>query len=133
MLYSSGLGPFITSIFFHQRYGPPPSYPHLKIPGLNAPIPRGASFGYHPGGWGKPPVDEVHFLYSLFFSSFDFWIIMGFWIFIFIKGLSHPFSPHWPLFLSAPKQYGRPLYGDVFGVHQQDQPNYEVDLHRSFM
>ncbi|PNY12394.1 splicing factor 3B subunit 2-like protein [Trifolium pratense] len=69
-----------------QRYGPPPSYPHLKIPGLNAPIPPGASFGYHPGGWGKPPVDE----------------------------------------------FGRPLYGDVFGVHQQDQPNYEVGLHKSF-
>ena len=30
----------------------------------------GASFGYHPGGWGRPPVDE----------------------------------------------YGRPLYGDVFGA-----------------
>lgn len=41
-----------------QRYGPPPSYPSLKIPGLNAPIPSGASFGFHPGGWGKPPVDE---------------------------------------------------------------------------
>eukprot|EP00873_Tetraselmis_striata_P035015 jgi/Tetstr1/455279/TSEL_042115.t1 len=41
-----------------QRYGPPPSYPALKLPGLNAPIPAGASFGYHPGGWGKPPVDE---------------------------------------------------------------------------
>ncbi|GAQ83827.1 splicing factor 3B subunit 2 [Klebsormidium nitens] len=41
-----------------QRYGPPPSYPSLKIPGLNAPIPEGASFGYHPGGWGKPPVNE---------------------------------------------------------------------------
>ncbi|KAL4138517.1 hypothetical protein PRIC2_002022 [Phytophthora ramorum] len=41
-----------------QRYGPPPAYPNLKIPGLNAPIPEGASFGYHPGGWGKPPVDE---------------------------------------------------------------------------
>jgi hypothetical protein len=25
---------------------------------LNAPIPPGAAFGYHPGGWGKPPVDE---------------------------------------------------------------------------
>ena len=23
-----------------QRYGPPPSYPNLKIPGLNAPIPE---------------------------------------------------------------------------------------------
>ncbi|ODN06642.1 Splicing factor 3B subunit 2 [Orchesella cincta] len=57
-----------------QRYGPPPSYPHLKIPGLNAPIPDGCSFGYHAGGWGKPPVDEM----------------------------------------------GRPLYGDVFGVMNQD-------------
>lgn len=42
-----------------QRYGPPPSYPSLKIPGLNAPIPDGCSFGYHAGGWGKPPVDEA--------------------------------------------------------------------------
>jgi splicing factor 3B subunit 2 len=41
-----------------QRYGPPPSYPSLKIPGLNAPIPSGATYGYHPGGWGKPPVNE---------------------------------------------------------------------------
>eukprot|EP00800_Vazella_pourtalesii_P002583 TRINITY_DN12502_c0_g2_i1.p1 TRINITY_DN12502_c0_g2~~TRINITY_DN12502_c0_g2_i1.p1 ORF type:complete len:558 (-),score=156.00 TRINITY_DN12502_c0_g2_i1:65-1696(-) len=56
-----------------QRYGPPPSYPNLKIPGLNAPIPEGALFGYHLGGWGKPPVDE----------------------------------------------YGRALYGDVFGTQQQ--------------
>ena len=41
-----------------QRYGPPPSYPNLKIPGLNAPLPKGASFGYHLNGWGKPPVDN---------------------------------------------------------------------------
>ncbi|SNX86728.1 probable Splicing factor 3b, subunit 2 [Melanopsichium pennsylvanicum] len=41
-----------------QRYGPPPSYPHLQIPGLNAPIPQGAQWGFHPGGWGRPPVDE---------------------------------------------------------------------------
>uniref|UniRef100_A0A915IHX4 PSP proline-rich domain-containing protein n=1 Tax=Romanomermis culicivorax TaxID=13658 RepID=A0A915IHX4_ROMCU len=41
-----------------QRYGPPPSYPNLKVAGLNAPIPEGCSFGYHAGGWGKPPVDE---------------------------------------------------------------------------
>jgi splicing factor 3B subunit 2 len=41
-----------------QRFGPPPSYPHLKIPGLNAPIPVGCEWGYHPGGWGKPPLDE---------------------------------------------------------------------------
>jgi len=53
-----------------QRYGPPPSYPSMRIPGLNAPIPAGTQFGFQPGGWGKPPVDE----------------------------------------------YGRPLYGDVFGT-----------------
>ncbi|THG15261.1 hypothetical protein TEA_029703 [Camellia sinensis var. sinensis] len=47
----------------------------------SSPIPLGASFGYHPGGWGKPPVDE----------------------------------------------YGRPLYGDVFGVQLQEQPNYEEE------
>jgi len=65
-----------------QRYGPPPSYPTLRIQGLNAPIPEGASFGYHPGGWGKPPVDE----------------------------------------------YGRPLYGDVFGAAARAaglEPRYE--------
>lgn len=41
-----------------QRYGPPPSYPQLRIAGLNAPIPVGAHWGFHPGGWGKPPADE---------------------------------------------------------------------------
>lgn len=40
-----------------QRYGPPPSYPNARIPGLNAPLPQGSSYGYHVGGWGKPPVD----------------------------------------------------------------------------
>ncbi|OAA65064.1 splicing factor 3b [Cordyceps fumosorosea ARSEF 2679] len=43
-----------------QRYGPPPSYPNLKIPGLNAPPPPGGAWGFHPGGWGKPPVDEFN-------------------------------------------------------------------------
>ncbi|GAO46271.1 DUF382-domain-containing protein [Saitoella complicata NRRL Y-17804] len=43
-----------------QRFGPPPSYPSLRIPGLNAPIPSGAQWGFHPGGWGKPPVDEFN-------------------------------------------------------------------------
>lgn len=41
-----------------QRYGPPPSYLHMRIPGLNAPIPVGASFGFGPGQWGHPPVNE---------------------------------------------------------------------------
>lgn len=59
-----------------QRYGPPPSYPKLRIPGLNAALPEGARWGYHPGGWGKPPVDE----------------------------------------------FGRPLYGDVFGTAPPEPP-----------
>ncbi|KAJ2720557.1 hypothetical protein GGI07_004521 [Coemansia sp. Benny D115] len=42
-----------------QRHGPPPSYPSLVIPGLNAPIPAGAQWGFHPGGWGRPPVDQL--------------------------------------------------------------------------
>jgi splicing factor 3B subunit 2 len=42
-----------------QRFGPPPSYPVLKIPGLNAPPPPGSDWGFHPGGYGKPPVDEA--------------------------------------------------------------------------
>jgi len=57
-------------LFNMQRYGPPPAYPKLKIPGVNCPIPPGARYGFGPGEWGKPPVDE----------------------------------------------YGRPLYGDVFGT-----------------
>jgi splicing factor 3B subunit 2 len=28
-----------------QRFGPPPSYPHLKIPGLNAPLPESGNYG----------------------------------------------------------------------------------------
>ena len=42
-----------------QRYGPPPAYPNMKIPGLNAPIPVGAKYGYQINEWGKPPVDEL--------------------------------------------------------------------------
>jgi splicing factor 3B subunit 2 len=40
-----------------QRYGLPPSYPGLKLPGLNAEIPAGCRFGYGPGEWGKPHLD----------------------------------------------------------------------------
>lgn len=75
MTSESSPPPYLVNM---QRYGPPPSYPTLKIPGLNAPIPSGASFGYQAGGWGKPPVDE----------------------------------------------YGRPIYGDVFGLTRQNDDMY---------
>ena len=42
-------------LFNMQRFGPPPAYPHLKVPGVNAPLPPGAVWGYHPGGWGRAP------------------------------------------------------------------------------
>merc|ERR1712039_929599 len=52
-----------------QRYGPPSSYPGLKIPGLNVPIPTGCRFGYGPGEWGKPNVNlNCRMLYG---DSFD--------------------------------------------------------------
>lgn len=115
-LYRSYIPLYLSVWFYDQRYGPPPSYPHLKIPGLNAPIPYGASFGYHPGGWGKPPVDEVSsccclsgfcviFLAPLLFSSFVY-----FFVYVFV----------------IDQQFGRPLYGDVFGIQQRPQLNYEV-------
>lgn len=72
------------------RYGPPPSYPNLKIPGLNAPIPEGCSFGYHAGGWGKPPVDEKGKpLYGDVFgtSSLDTDVCISLLIFIILEDL----------------------------------------------
>uniref|UniRef100_A0A8V5GZJ8 Uncharacterized protein n=1 Tax=Melopsittacus undulatus TaxID=13146 RepID=A0A8V5GZJ8_MELUD len=36
---------------------PPPWL--IAMQRLNSPIPEGCSFGYHAGGWGKPPVDET--------------------------------------------------------------------------
>ncbi|KIV98437.1 uncharacterized protein PV09_09746 [Verruconis gallopava] len=41
-----------------QRFGPPPSYPALRIPGVNCPPPAGSSWGFGPGQYGKPPVDD---------------------------------------------------------------------------
>ena len=42
-----------------QRYGPPPTFPRdARIPGLTAPLPSPeCQYGFHPGGWGKPPLD----------------------------------------------------------------------------
>ena len=48
--------PWLVSM---QRFGPPPAFPNLRIPGLSAPLPPGAVYGTHPGGWGRPPVDAA--------------------------------------------------------------------------
>lgn len=42
-------------LFNMQRFGPPQAYPNLRLPGVNAPLPPGAVWGYHPGGWGRAP------------------------------------------------------------------------------
>jgi splicing factor 3B subunit 2 len=57
-------------LFKMQQFGPPPAYPGLRIPGVNAPLPPGAQYGPPPTGWGTPPLDN----------------------------------------------FGRPLYGDVYGT-----------------
>ena len=46
--------PYLHSM---QRFGPPPAYPHQRIPGVNAPIPLGARWGFNINEWGKPPID----------------------------------------------------------------------------
>lgn len=69
-------------LFNMQRFGPPPSYPNLKIPGVNWPIPEGCRYGQSEGEWGKPPVDE----------------------------------------------YGRPLYGDVFGTEHKEEEDGPLEV-----
>lgn len=39
-----------------QRYGPPPAYPNLKVPGVNAPLPESANYGF-----GRLFIDEKGF------------------------------------------------------------------------
>ncbi|KCV72735.1 hypothetical protein H696_00314 [Fonticula alba] len=46
-------------LYAMQTHGPPPSYPSLKIPGVNAPLPERAKWGVLPGLWGQPPVDSM--------------------------------------------------------------------------
>lgn len=41
-----------------QKFGPPPSYPAQKIPGLNTPLPAGGQWGFHVGGYGKPALTD---------------------------------------------------------------------------
>lgn len=44
-------------IYTMQKIGPPPSYPGMKIPGVSAPLPAGARWGYSEDEWGQPPLD----------------------------------------------------------------------------
>ncbi|CAJ1936412.1 unnamed protein product [Sphenostylis stenocarpa] len=71
-------------------------------PGLNAPSPLGASFSYHPSGWGKPPVDE---------------------------GSPHlfPFSPPDNFYSLQLNSMGFHFMEMVLGVYRQEKPNYEEE------
>lgn len=46
-------------LYMQQRYGPPPSYPNLRIPGLNSPIPPGCQYGNILKAGVDPPVAEL--------------------------------------------------------------------------
>ena len=48
--------PWIRSLQLMKRL--PPSYPNIKIPGLNAPLPPGAHWGDGVGMWGHPARNE---------------------------------------------------------------------------
>ena len=45
-------------LYFEKKFPPTKKFPDLKIPGLNSMIPEGCQYGFQPGGWGKPPLDE---------------------------------------------------------------------------
>jgi splicing factor 3B subunit 2 len=76
-----------------QRYGPPPSYRHVPIPGLNAPLPHpNCQYGYHAGGWGKPPLDPYGYVQSAL-------------------GLCSDSTPFSKLVLNSFLYHRRPLYG----------------------
>ena len=56
-----GMGPASPPPWLHamqQLACLPPAYPKIKIPGLNAPIPAGAQWGYSASQWGQPPRTE---------------------------------------------------------------------------
>ncbi|GKT35947.1 hypothetical protein ADUPG1_009003 [Aduncisulcus paluster] len=46
-------------LFNMQRYGPPPSYSYLLVPGVNCAIPKGCAYGFYDGGWGEHPKDPT--------------------------------------------------------------------------
>jgi hypothetical protein len=58
-----------------QRFGPPPSYPNLKISGLNAPIPEGARYGFHAGG--------MLICFCVFVCIFSLFFVFTFFEFLF--------------------------------------------------
>jgi splicing factor 3B subunit 2 len=44
--------PAVPAATARRRYGPPPAYPRLKLPGVNCPIPSGAKWGFGDGTSG---------------------------------------------------------------------------------
>ncbi|GIQ84317.1 hypothetical protein KIPB_007680 [Kipferlia bialata] len=56
MVNESDPPPFLWAMQRMRRL--PPSYPLMRVPGINAPIPTGARYGFQPGCWGQPPMDN---------------------------------------------------------------------------
>lgn len=45
-------------LYAMQKYGLPPAYPNMRVPGVNAPIPKGCKFGRGDECWGIPPTES---------------------------------------------------------------------------
>ena len=77
MLLDTSPPPWLVNM---QRYGPPPSYPNLAIPGLNAPLPNNqCQYGYHSGGWGKSFIfcehDSLFAIITIFSNAQSFFCL----------------------------------------------------------
>ena len=97
-----------------QRYGPPAAYPNLRIPGLNAPLPEGASFGYHPGAC------------CFLMTTHTRWPVGDDIVGLPVEAAGENKLCHLSIFPPPPlaggwgkppvNEFGQPLYGDVFGT-----------------
>ena len=65
----TGIPPFVANM---QRYGPPPSYPNLKIPGVNAPL-SDPTAQITPNLWTEPDIKEKKELVWDFKSDMTHW------------------------------------------------------------
>lgn len=65
----TAIPPFVANM---QRYGPPPSYPNLKIPGVNAPI-CDPTAQITPNLWGEPIKTETKELVWDFKNNSNHW------------------------------------------------------------
>ena len=115
-----------------QRYGPPPSYPSLKIPGLNAPIPPGAQFGYHAGAATRAGQGRASWVMAV--GQLDMppptWPQLAPLLLAYMCrcwGLTAASARHAGGWGKPPvDEFGRPIYGNVCGVDEEEVDEDEL-------